>query len=378
MAKKCKNITGFSLSDDNHASINSITTDPIRNLDDLIRQLKIDLTVWEVIDFKCSPWTVPVIIGSKDNKELVQTQQYSVSARLRRLISFDREKALDRLIEKLEKHAPKYPKPPKVIKSWQEPCMAMFALFDLHLAKLSEDYNLKSAEQIYKNAVNDLISDSNHKNIESILLPVGNDFIHVDNSNYTTTKGTPLATDGHWHKIIDVAEATILWAVEALSAVAPVTVECVPGNHDKDASQWICRIIKAVNKHNQRVKVNISSFPRVYHRYGTTLLGLVHGDLVKPENKPSLMATERPQDWAETRCHEWICGHQHRSRKYTTKDTDTYEGTVIRYLRSLSGTDAWHNENGFIGNSLSRSAEVYWYGKKSGYLGHAIVPVREK
>jgi hypothetical protein len=86
------------------------------------------------------------------------------------------------------------------------------------------------------------------------------------------------------------------------------------------------------------------------------------------------MATERASDWAATRCREWLVGHHHRSRQWQTQPVDTHDGTVVRVLRSIAGTDAWHHRKGYIG--AARAAEVYWYGARRGYAGHAVVPVR--
>jgi len=42
---------------------------------------------------------------------------------------------------------------------------------------------------------------------------------------------------------------------------------------------------------------------------------------------------------------------------------------------SLSGTDAWHHEHGYVGST--RSAQSYMYSKDNGYRGHFQVSVSE-
>ena len=56
-------------------------------------------------------------------------------------------------------------------------------------------------------------------------------------------------------------------------------------------------------------------------------------------------------------------------------DIDERFGTIIRILPSLSGTDAWHHEKGFVGNT--RAAQAYAWGKETGYKGHFQVNMNE-
>lgn len=365
--------------DGNNLRLNGITENPIKTIEEAVLTLGIDLTVWEIVRFKCSPWTVPVVVGAAGHKELVQTQQYSVSLEMRRLIPKNRIAAVESLLDRLRDYAPKYHKLKKP-KGPGDPALAVFGLFDIHFGKLAwkpecgRDYDLAIATEVTKNAVHNLINRSVGMNIEKILLPLGNDWLHVDGPDMMTTAGTPMDCDGRWAKIVDAAEATAIWAVETLSQIAPVDVVCVPGNHDVASSQWLCRIIKAAHHNNPNVKVTISPAPRVYYDYGVTLLGLVHGDKGKPDSFHGLMASECPEKWSTSKCREWLCGHKHRSLTFTTKAVDQYQGTIIRYLRCLCATDAWHVGEGYIGNELTPAAEVYWYDKVYGYAGHAVVP----
>ncbi len=58
-----------------------------------------------------------------------------------------------------------------------------------------------------------------------------------------------------------------------------------------------------------------------------------------------------------------------------TKDIDERFGTIIRILPSLSGTDSWHHEKGYVGNT--RAAQAYAWGRDTGYKGHFQVNVNE-
>jgi hypothetical protein len=153
-----------------------------------------------------------------------------------------------------------------------------------------------------------------------------------------------------------------------------VEVVLVPGNHDRTLSECLCHALAARFHMTTRVTVDVSPKTRKYFRWGTTLIGLTHGDLVKPDKLPGLMPVDMKQDWAETTCHEWLTGHGHRSQKWTTLDTDTQQGTVVRQLRALTRTDLWHFDHGYVGTSPA--AECYFYEKSRGYCGHSLIPER--
>jgi len=209
--------------------------------------------------------------------------------------------------------------------------------------------------------------------VERWLFPIGNDFFHMDNRKNMTTGGTPQDVDGRYEKIIEAGEMAVIWAVERMAQTAPVSVIHVPGNHDRTASWHLARTVEMWFRNNSRVSVDRGANPRKYFRWEKTLLGLTHGNEEKKQSLPSIMSVERPQEWAETTCREWLCGHEHRARQWQTQPVDTHEQTTVRALRSLAGTDAWHHSKGYLS---TKAAEVYFYGKTRGYAGHSVVPAR--
>jgi hypothetical protein len=366
---------------DGTAAQTVVTPEVVRTYADAIRVAGVDLSVWFVDSWEATQWTVGMKVKVGDGKqETRREQQYRVKLKLRRIVPRAIRDALEIVFARLKDAAPRWPKVEKERESSAEPFMAVFGLFDVHFGKLCWDkesgdkYDLKIAEVLFRNAVVDLIAESRHRRISRVLLPFGNDWFHVDNASNTTTRGTPQDVDGRFSKVLATGKLAAIWAVEQLAAIAPVQVEFVPGNHDRRLSEVLCSVIEARFHHTDRVTVNLDPVTRKYVRFGTNLIGLTHGDLVKPEKLPALMPVDNPREWAETTTREWITGHGHRSQKWTTLDTDTQQGTVVRMLRALTRTDLYHFDNGFCGQSPA--AEVYWYGRDRGYAGHAVVPAR--
>lgn len=371
----------FEEREDGTATSSVISPRPVRTIDDAVKAAGVDLNIWHVDHWECSQWTVGIKVRVGGEEEIRREQQYRVKLKLKRIMPKPLTVALDAIYARLAKHSIKYPTLPKLKKKGEE-YLGVIGLVDAHFGKLAwaaetgENYDLKIAEQVYLNAVDDMIAEAAVRNVTKWVFPLGNDHVHIDGHSNATFNGTPQDVDGRYAKVIEVAEMAAIRAIERLVVVAPVHVCLVPGNHDFTSSYHIARTISAWFQRCSAVSVDYGPSPRKYIHWHNTLLGFTHGNEERIENLPNIMATERPGDWAASTCREWVLGHQHRSRKWSTKDVDSYEGTVVRVLRSLTATDAWHHRRGYVSGSATRAAEVYFYGKTRGYAGHAVVPAR--
>lgn len=372
----------FKENDDGSAVASSITDKPIKTIDDAIRVANVDTAVWYVDSWECVQWTVGMKLksGKELPEQVVQTQQYRVKLKLRRIVSRNLQTAHESLFERYKKHKIDYSKLPMTKPRAGEGFACVVGLFDTHFGKLcwgdetGKNYDLKIAERLYSNAIDDIISESSNKNIKRFILPVGNDFFHVDNKHNTTFANTPQDVDGRYSQMIVTGEMAAIRGVERLMAIAPVDVVWVPGNHDPTTSFHLARTIHAWFRTTDRVNVDYSPSPRKYVHFGKNLIGFTHGNEEKHAELPLLMSTERPRDWADTHCREWLLGHEHRSKQLITKPVNTFTGVTVRVLKSLASADSWHHKRGFVGGS--QSAEAYFYGFERGYAGHAVVNAR--
>lgn len=352
---------------------------PIKTLEDACAAASVDLKVWYVESWECSAWTVGMNVKEGKTSKAVQTQQYRVKMRLRRIMKRAIQEAIDLVFKRMKQHSPKY-QTPKIRQSGPE-TLAVVCLFDTHFGKLAwgletnNDYDLKIAENVFRNAVIDMMSRVKDRKIAKFCLPLGNDFYHIDNKRNTTFMGTPQDTDSRYAKIFQVGKLAVIWAIEQMIRYAKVDVVWVPGNHDPTTSYHLAETVDSWFHRSKDVVVDASPPQRKYYPWNDTLLGFTHGDKIKHENLPNLMAQERPMEWAGTTCREWLVGHNHRTQKWVSKDTDTYQGTTVRTIQALTATDAWHFENGFIG--ARRAAEILFYEKNFGYSGNLIAQARE-
>ena len=252
--------------------------------------------------------------------------------------------------------------------------MFVLSIFDVHFGKLAwapeagDDYDLKIADQVYRQAVSDLLAKAKGRKVGKILFPIGSDFLHFDNTNHTTTKGTIIEFDGRWPKVLQVACEAIIWAVSEAAKVAPTEVMYIGGNHDKMTSYVACMLVAKMFADHPHVDVerSLDPFPRQYRKWGKTAIGVTHGDGAKIKDLPLIMSREC-SFWSECTTHEVLTGHLHHEVVHEKV------GIVARILPSLSGTDAWHAHSGWVKNN--RAAMGLMYEKETGidsiYYAHA-------
>jgi hypothetical protein len=160
----------------------------------------------------------------------------------------------------------------------------------------------------------------------------------------------------------------MVWAIDSLSQIAPVDVVIVKGNHDAERSFYLGDSLYCWYDKNKNVNINNSPKSRKYYKWGINLIGFTHCQDEKPSSLPMLMANERSQDFADTKIHEWHCGHIHTSKKIEFKSMDEIDGVMIRFISSMSGADAWHYSKGFVANR--RTGEAFLWDYENGEYAH--------
>jgi hypothetical protein len=237
---------------------------------------------------------------------------------------------------------------------------------DLHIGKLAwaeetgDNYDSKIAVDRAKSAVSDLIEQARSYPIERSLFLFGNDFLHYDNLIGTTTAGTPQDRDSRYHKMVRTGRQLATWVVDELSALGPVQVMVMPGNHDRATTWNLGEMLDAWYHNDERVTVDNAPLPRKYHRYGTTMLGFAHGDETPLAKLPLIMPVEKPEMWARTRYREWHVAHFHTSKVSQSTPVNSVNGVRVRILQSLSGTDNWHSHMGYVGE-LGAAEGFIWH-----------------
>lgn len=340
----------------------------INSLDELIKQFKIDLAIWQVERFVANAWEM----GYKDKAGDAKSQPlYQVKATFVKKQNILDARAEIEDLKKAAKLAAHMP--PVVVKSGvkSKNCLEML-IPDLHAGKfawkketLHEDYDTPTAIETYERAVQTILDRAQGYVFDEILLGVGNDLLNSDDYNSQTTKGTLVNSDTRYQKTYKAVREMICRTIERLRPFCKrVVVKVIPGNHDTQSTFTLGDSLECYFHNYEDVEIDNAPSPHKFYRWGKVLLGFTHGDKGKKADYGLWMATERPQDFGETVFREIHIGHTHGLK------VDEKFGVRVRTFAALCPPDAWHSAEHFVGNL--RQAEAIVWNKEYGRIAEFI------
>ena len=354
----------------------------VKTVDDLIRKQEIDLRLWEIVEKRINNWEVAGkrSQGQDEQKRwkadtIWKTGLRQITIKLKRRAPKPIQDAIKDLLADVKPLKPSKP----IKRELPSPHLMEIGIYDHHFGKLcwgeesGTDYDMGIAKSVFDNAIDSMLAYTKMFPVKKIVIPIGNDFFHVNDWLSQTANGTRVeSVDDRFSKVFRIGVECMQSAVQkSLKQAESVEVKWVPGNHDRNTSWFLCEVLSAKFKADTRVIFDVSPKERKYLRYGPTLLGWVHGDETKPQDLPSLMAHEAKCDWSETEYHIWHTGHFHKRKETRYTAGDTFHGVEVRVMPSLCGTDQWHYRKGFTGNA--RMAETWLWSRKTGPVGHFVV-----
>ncbi len=371
----------------NDLGVAEAVTPNIKTLEELLTACNVDLNVWEVERYVVNKWETARKnksanirwVGGKadgyvdDKGGMSSHPLFQVKAWLVRKVPLATEQIVKDLIEDAKNHAPVYKKINYPVDKDGNGIMLEIAPFDLHLGKLADaelvgsNYDSKIAEKLFMDAVVDLTERAKRQyNIIEIVFPIGQDFLHIDNLESETTKGTRQDADSRQTHIYKKGRQLLVKAVEYLQTIAPVKVICVPGNHDRLSMFHLADGLECWFHRNPNVKVDNGHRLRKYHRFGECLIGYTHGseEAGGAKSLPLVMATESP-DWSATKHRAYHIGHFHHKRDFITQESDEERGIRVSILPSLSTNDFWHESRSY---KSKRAAEAHLWDAKKGEI----------
>lgn len=337
-------------------SVSGLVREEIKTLDDLFRVCAVDPLEWQVVSWTCAAWNS---LTKNAASEAEIHQLYKVSAKLKpRREVFAVREAITALVDR-EVPAATVPEC-KDLEGGEH--VLELSIPDTHMGKHAwadetghEHYDTNIARELYSAAAAELLARALPLGIGEAILVVGNDLLHVDNLENTTTRGTRQDVDSRPQRTFRAAvDMTVATVDLLLQHVPKVRVPVVPGNHDALSCWMLGEVLRAYYRNTDRVAVINEPGPRTYIRIGKALVMLCHGDGPKREDLPLIMARERPVDWGECTSHEAHTGHIHHERVVDVR------GVIVRAFPSLCPPDAWHSRAGYIG-SVRAAHGLVWH-----------------
>jgi len=336
------------------------------NLDNLIDLFEIDRQKWIANNPKINSWDVTT-------KDGITYRNYQIKVSfVRSDVVWDYEDIRKDFIELCKSHKPKTKSIKYKVDKNQDNNLAEVNIYDAHIGKLcyhaqsGENYDTSIAYDRFMNTLDLTMKRASVFNFNRIVFPVGNDFFNTDNMLGTTTKGTIQVEDRRWQKVYKLGRELLIGGIDFLSQFAPVDVIVVPGNHDFERMFYLGDTLQMFYADNPNVTVNNSEKFRKYYKHGNVLLGYTHGADEKESDLPLLMAQEVPHLWSQSKVREFHLGHLHHRKEIKYRSTKEYVGVVVRYMRSISGTDQWHSQKGYVGTL--KGSECFIWNDKTGLV----------
>jgi hypothetical protein len=272
-------------------------------------------------------------------------------------------------LKRLQKAAPRIRKSPVPSKT-----LAIPANFDVHIGKHCElirtgnDYTPDMAVKQVLEGQAALFALTKPFGVSDILLPMGNDIIHVDNNSNTTTSGTPQDAYGSVESMMMLASEMYIKSIEGFAKNHNVWLAHVHSNHDRVAGWSVSQNVAAYFRNHPRVHVHPSSIdqrPFKYFLFGNDLIVFTHGEAKSEEILGTIQEEISLIGKPITRIYVYIAHKHHKDRSVrgsklvknkekdyngliTIKHGAPVEGKVhVEMVRSPSPADPWHALKGF-------------------------------
>lgn len=250
--------------------------------------------------------------------------------------------AMQAMAEALPKELPVTP--PEFV---EDNLAAVYPVGDHHFGMLAwhaetgEDYDISIGKKLLKGAIDYLIQYSPSCG-QAVIILLG-DFMHYDSwEAVTPAHKNLLDADGRYPKMVRAAIKAIRYMIHrALEKHTQVHVIIEIGNHDPSSSIFLTECLHNIYEDDPRITIDRSPSHFHFFRFGKCLIGTHHGDKVKPDKLPGIMAKDRARDWGETLYRYWYTGHIHHD---SVKD---YPGCRWESFRVLPPEDAYAMNAGY-------------------------------
>ena len=346
--------------------ISSEDSTRIQSLDDLLQAFSVDDSEWEVDWYDIGTYEQT---GFDSNRQPVVTTMYRCKAKLKKVNPFKNLQSTRKgLIEGLKYMARNVNSKPKIKKSLQgqdpTPHLLEIGAYDLHLGKIGiigDEYNMDIAETRLRKAISHLLKRASGFTIEKILFVVGNDFLNTDGDKPIprTTAGTPQFNTDHHIEMYKRGRKLITMVINELCNICPVHVVVMPGNHDEESIMYLGDALELFYEYNKSVTIDNTRPLMKGFKYGYNLICFDHGHKMKAEKAVQILPQRFREQWSDSHYVELHRGHLHGVHQKKIGATSELSGITVRNLGSMSATDQWHDDKGYIG-SIKRAHGFIW------------------
>lgn len=206
-----------------------INEENLKNPEFLLNAHGYDPLEWELVSARNSIWNQ----GGKSGVKNLYASKINVKHRTE-ISQIEIEEFYEDLVRNYNPKNRDYFTKPKV----DDGVLYEIPIMDLHYGKFASGsltngaYDYIIAEKCFNTIITEAIEDIKSRKVAKILMPIGNDLLHFDNVQGTTTRGTAQDTNMRHQEMFKGCVEMLIDGITALSKFAPVELMYVPGNHD--------------------------------------------------------------------------------------------------------------------------------------------------
>jgi hypothetical protein len=204
-----------------------------------------------------------------------------------------------------------------------------------------EAFDTDLARRLSIAAVDRLISSSPACSV-GVLLLLG-DILHAnDQTNATPAHKHQLDVDSRFARVVQITVETWRHCILRMKQkFGRVVGKLLPGNHDPTAVWALAYALHAYFANDPDVEIDLGPSKFWYFEFGKVLIGSTHGDTVKPERLPGIMAADKPVEWGVAKHRYWYTGHIH------SKNAMEFPGVQWESFRTLAAPDSYASSHGY-------------------------------
>ena len=228
---------------------------------------------------------------------------------------------------------------------------------------LGKDYNIKIAENLLCGAMDYLIDVSPQAD-EAAILILG-DFLHYDGMvPVTPGSGHMLDADTRFQHVVRTALRSIRFLVNsALSKYGHVRLILEVGNHDQSMMPAFTEMFYMHYDDEPRITVDRSPHNCHAFTFGKNLIATHHGDKIKTDRLPLIIATDYAEMWGTTEHRVVHTGHVHHDH------LKEHPGLMTESHGILAPKDAYASKGGWRARQSMKSIT---YHKEYGEVGRLM------
>lgn len=221
---------------------------------------------------------------------------------------------------------------------------------DIHLGSLSDEDEVgfnndyKIAFGNIKKVVAKIVKILETGKVEKIVHCFLGDFLHFDNVEGKTAGGTELDTDSRPFKMIKKAFEIAMYIVDN-TAIVPCEVKSVLGNHSKMVEFCVFWAMSLIYRDEKHITFDVNEKQRKVFSYGTSLIGLAHGNDIAKAEQDLWLQNEFRQEWANCDYAEVHTGHLHQEILFSEKGGITKRtNPTLKIIDKYESDHAWSSK----------------------------------